>query len=500
MPETRPTPPLKIFLSYSHHDQKLCERFLVHLSQLMREGLIAPWSDQQIVAGESWAGAIDENLNAAHVIILLVSPDFLASNYCNDVEMDRALERHQKGEAYVVPLILKPCDWETSRFAGFQALPKGSKPVVKWREEQGYVDAVKALRRLIQKICNPAPLPVRVVETAVQRHPLRWLAGAVLAVALIAGWALWSKSQHYLKQGTDMLNIGRYSQAEPDLLKAKKVFPFNSMAGCGLAAVKLDKLRSDPSQFTQRLSQANRDYPRCAYTKVLSGDQKYLVENDRQGALAEYEEAVRREPRLAEAYFDIGRIKDLEGDPDGAFESYKKAAALSPTPAYHNNLADMYFRRGEYEKAIEEYGQVSNFPLAALVVAKIYRLQNNLDDAAGREEDAKSELQQPSVRQAEESRAWALDVSADRQIRLVLIDEKECYAELELAITRFLHGDESQAAGAISATIGNSGKCRSRQKELREILRWELRRLGSEVPQLTKGCEEFAAKLGVSLN
>ena len=96
MPETSLVPPLRVFLSYSHRDEELCERFLVHLSQLKREGLIAPWSDRLIAAGTDWAGAIDENLNSAHVIILLVSPDFLASDYCNDVEMDRAMERDQK--------------------------------------------------------------------------------------------------------------------------------------------------------------------------------------------------------------------------------------------------------------------------------------------------------------------------------------------------------------------------------------------------------------------
>ena len=90
MPKPRLVPPLKLFLSYSHRDEKLCERFLVHLSQLKREGLIEAWNDRRITAGTEWAGAIDENLNSAHIIILLVSADFLASDYCNDKEMARA--------------------------------------------------------------------------------------------------------------------------------------------------------------------------------------------------------------------------------------------------------------------------------------------------------------------------------------------------------------------------------------------------------------------------
>src|SRR5215472_413046 len=108
MTQTRPVPPLRIFLSYSHKDEDLCDRFLIHLSQLKRQGLIEPWHDRRITAGAEWAGAIDEHLNSAHLIILLVSPDFLASDYCNDVEMKRALERRRNGEALVVAVIIKP--------------------------------------------------------------------------------------------------------------------------------------------------------------------------------------------------------------------------------------------------------------------------------------------------------------------------------------------------------------------------------------------------------
>ena len=108
-----------------------------------------------------------------------MSPDFLASDYCNDVEMTRAMERNQKGEARVVPVILKPCDWETSRFARFQALPKGGKPVVDWQTyDHGFDNAVQGLRRLILDLCGPAPVGAQVFQMAVRRHPWRWVGGA----------------------------------------------------------------------------------------------------------------------------------------------------------------------------------------------------------------------------------------------------------------------------------------------------------------------------------
>src|SRR5438105_3481738 len=150
MDEARPVPPLQVFISYSHRDEKLRARFVVHLSQLKREGLIDPWHDRRITAGTEWKGAIDDHLNSAHIIIFLVSADFLASDYCNGIEVNRAVERSGKGEARVVPVILKPCDWETSRFASFQVLPDGGLPVVDWKSiDHGFTSVVKGLRGTI---------------------------------------------------------------------------------------------------------------------------------------------------------------------------------------------------------------------------------------------------------------------------------------------------------------------------------------------------------------
>ena len=103
--------PVEIFISYSHKDEALRERLGTHLSLLKRQGVIDAWHDRQIGAGDEWAGAIDAHLNSAAVILLLVSADFLASDYCYDLEMTRALERHDAGDARVIPVILRSVDW-----------------------------------------------------------------------------------------------------------------------------------------------------------------------------------------------------------------------------------------------------------------------------------------------------------------------------------------------------------------------------------------------------
>src|SRR5450631_3110867 len=492
MREAQPSPPLKIFVSYSLRDEELCEWFFVHLSQLKRDGLIEPWHDRQITAGTEWAGAIDEHLNSARIIILLVSADFLASDYCNDVEMTRALERSDKGDARVVALILKPCDWQTSRFARLQALPKSLKPIVDWKtEDHGFVDAVKGLRRLFVELRGPGPVRMQVVQTTIRRYPWQWMGGLMLVAALLVCWWLQSSSRRYLKEGSDLLNVGIYVEARPAIQSAKKLNPFSRQAGCALEAIELDAIRFDRIRFEQRLNEANQEYPHCAYLRLLTGENKYRM-GDREGALANYHEAVQREPQLAEAYFDMGRILDLEDNPDSALRQYQKAVQISPgTPRYNNNLADLYFRLQDYDRALNEYGQVVKFPLSALEAAKIYRLQGKLDDAIGREEDAIRWLKEPSVQLAEGQNAWALYVNSTGQVRLGLMDEKQCYAELELAVTTFLQGDEGKAATAVAGALG---ECSSRQPELKDILRWELHRLGSEVPGLTARSDRFVGR------
>src|SRR5206468_1074670 len=111
-PVTRTRAPLELFFSYSHHDEALRDELEVHLSALKREGLIRPWHDRKIGPGKEWAGQIDERLKTADVILLLVSPHFVASDYCWDVEVSLAMKRHEEGTGLVIPVILRPADWK----------------------------------------------------------------------------------------------------------------------------------------------------------------------------------------------------------------------------------------------------------------------------------------------------------------------------------------------------------------------------------------------------
>lgn len=142
----------RAFISYSHADDALRAEFEKHLSLMRREGLIDIWNDHRIPAGGELEKHISAELEAADMIVLLVSPDFMASEYCFGVEMKRAMERHQDGSAVVVPVILRPVDWHTAPFGALRALPRDGKAVVKWStQDDAFLDAVQTLRQLLSK-------------------------------------------------------------------------------------------------------------------------------------------------------------------------------------------------------------------------------------------------------------------------------------------------------------------------------------------------------------
>jgi len=144
---------VRLFYSYSHKDETMRNELETHLKLLQRQGLIDTWHDRKIEAGEEWKRKIDENLERADIILLLVSADFIASDYCYEIEMKRALERHEKDEARVIPVILRDCKWNNTPFAKLQALPKDSKAVKKWTDkDSAWRNVAEGIERVVEEI------------------------------------------------------------------------------------------------------------------------------------------------------------------------------------------------------------------------------------------------------------------------------------------------------------------------------------------------------------
>ena len=126
---------VRVFISYSHKDENLRNELQTHLKLLQRQGIIDAWDDRQIEAGDEWKRKIDDNLERASLILLLVSADFIASDYCYEIEMKRALERHNNKEARVIPVTVRDVNWRKAPFGKLQALPKEGKAIPLWPDK-----------------------------------------------------------------------------------------------------------------------------------------------------------------------------------------------------------------------------------------------------------------------------------------------------------------------------------------------------------------------------
>ncbi|MEH2258125.1 MAG: TIR domain-containing protein [Nostoc sp.] len=146
---------LQLFFSYSHKDETLRDELAKHLTILEWQGVISSWHDRKILPGEEWDHQINDNLNTADIILLLISSDFLFSKYCWDVEVKKAIQRHHAGEACVIPVILRSVDWSGAPFAKLQALPKNAEPVVSrnWHnQDEAFTDVARGIRAAAEKL------------------------------------------------------------------------------------------------------------------------------------------------------------------------------------------------------------------------------------------------------------------------------------------------------------------------------------------------------------
>jgi internalin A len=124
----------RIFISYSHKDDEFRAELEVRLKILQQQGFVRLWSDRRIAAGSEWRGEIDENLQKADLILILLSDDFLASDYCYDVEMKKALERFALRQTRILPIVLRQCAWRRTPLGNLQALPDDAKPIRLWAD------------------------------------------------------------------------------------------------------------------------------------------------------------------------------------------------------------------------------------------------------------------------------------------------------------------------------------------------------------------------------
>lgn len=164
----------KLFFSYSHQDEDLRDQLEVQLEMLKKQGVVETWHDRCIRVGDHFGNEIDSQLEAADVVLLLVSPDFLASDYCYNVEFSKAMERHAQGLAKVISVILRPCDWKASSLSDFLVAPKDGRPVTMWpNRDEAFLNVVQLIRAALRAESSGPSRPVAQVAPALRSAVVR---------------------------------------------------------------------------------------------------------------------------------------------------------------------------------------------------------------------------------------------------------------------------------------------------------------------------------------
>jgi tetratricopeptide (TPR) repeat protein len=167
--------PIKLFYSYAHEDERWRDELEKHLSTLKQQERITGWHDRQIAGGKAWAHEIASNLQDAHIILLLISPDFMASTYCSTTEIPLAMERYEAGTARVIPIILRPVDHQGAPFDKLQALPTDAKPITTSSNiDQAFHTVAQGIRTVVEELTAhplPSPSPSSAIGNLPRRNP-----------------------------------------------------------------------------------------------------------------------------------------------------------------------------------------------------------------------------------------------------------------------------------------------------------------------------------------
>ena len=214
---------IKLFYCYAHEDKALRDELEKHLSWLRRRYQLINWHDREIMPGEEWEQAIDMHLNTANLILLLISSDFMNSDYCYGKEMQRALERHREGTCRVIPILLRPTYWEGAPFSSLQLLPTDARPITRWPDrDEAFQDVVTEISRTIKDLLPSLKTKENwLVEGNTLFGLKRYeeaLAAFEQAIRLDPNFAL-----AYKGKGDTLRELKRYEEAEQAFEKARQL-------------------------------------------------------------------------------------------------------------------------------------------------------------------------------------------------------------------------------------------------------------------------------------
>jgi tetratricopeptide (TPR) repeat protein len=383
-----PIEPVEVFISYHEKDEKLREELEKHLTTLHREKAITSWHDRKIVAGQEIKGEIDKYLNRAGLILLLVSPDFLASDYHWTVEITRALERNAAGKARVILVLLRHADWETAPIDKLSPLPRNRQPVKSWTDwDEAFLQIIRGIREEVERlVANSNYSPPKQTSTA--QKPLALKPSAekapsqsgststdlTLELPLTIGELTYgTKKRIALEDGSINVTIppGLSQGKKPRIPGKGRLNPLTQKRGdlylkivsTQGVEVSLEDYQQKLRQYEQELTKALQvEYPLSEYSiEGLKNYKRLLGLRNEDIALLEErvteQELEKRQYQATILMNEADRLYEQEKLEEAALK-YKAALRLDPKSLYaHTALGSVLYQQGKVEEGIAEYRQ-----------------------------------------------------------------------------------------------------------------------------------------------
>jgi tetratricopeptide (TPR) repeat protein len=352
-----PTSAINIFYSYAHEDAELRDKLDKHLAAMQRNNLIVGWHDRDIHAGIEWKKEINEHLDTAQIILLLISSDFIASDYCYSIEMKRAMERHERGEACVIPIILRPVDTEGTPFSKLEMLPTDMKPVTDWpNQDSAFVNIAQGIRKIVKNF--PAKTKEQWLAEGLTNHKAGHYEQALRAFdqAMLIDP---DYARAYRSKGDVLYDLKHYEEALAAYGQAIRLDPDHARIYSNRGDI-LRHLKRYEEALTA-YEQAIRLEPNLAPNYNEKGNVLFSLKRYEE-ALAAYEAAIRLDPGFASAYNNMGNALSRLKRYFEADIAYEQAIRLNPQYAIpYNNKGRALYHLGRYHEALEAFERAIGF-------------------------------------------------------------------------------------------------------------------------------------------
>lgn len=313
---------IEIFFSYAQKDQELLSELQAHLGALRRQDYISVRFHYEVSAGMEWRHEIERHLDAAQIILLLISPDFMDSEYCYGIEMKRAMDRHEQGMASVIPILLRPCQWEKTPIAQLDILPRNHIPLVEFQDpDEAFCDIAKELRYVVEN-------------------------------------SLINKRRD---EGNELYRQGKYSEAliaYEQILRLKK----SLATTIDIGTVLNDLQRYEEALYTyDKYMQTLKPEKRSLRTKTLSEDSPNYNRKYFEEALQVYEQ-IFQQSLSSSSHWSGMMLSDvpslLTGIDQSVIDHLKQAIQHNPiNPFLYHLIGNVYFRLEQYREALGAYEQ-----------------------------------------------------------------------------------------------------------------------------------------------